>query len=117
MTDTTRPAAAAIPSHARAAIWDIRIYTAVDLRHAREAGRAEGAAAERRNWAGKLREMATAILPEVRFDDHGRSLQALASTDPNSPMQAQGRLLLDLAALLDTPAPATEEEPDGSHAN
>jgi len=54
-------------------------------------------AAERERWARKLREMAAAVLPEITTVE---SLKALAKADPNSPLQAQGRLLLQLADLL-----------------
>jgi len=59
---------------------------------------AAGAAAERDRWAGKLREMACAVLPQVTIPG---GLDALAKADPNSPAQIQGRLLLDIADLLD----------------
>jgi hypothetical protein len=77
------------------------INEAGKLRQAADVIAEQATAAERERWARKMREMAAAILPEIRFDDDGRSLAAVINADFNSPAQVQGRLLLQLADLLD----------------
>lgn len=57
------------------------------------------AAAERQRWAARFREMAAAVLPHA--GPGGMSLAELSARSPHSPDQIRGRLLLNLADLLE----------------
>jgi hypothetical protein len=60
--------------------------------------RDQATAAERERWSARFRDLAATYLPNIMTAE---GAQALAKTDPNSPSQVRGRLLLDLADLLD----------------
>jgi hypothetical protein len=64
----------------------------------REAIRDQATAAERERWSARFRDLAATYLPNIMTAE---GAQALARTDPNSPSQVRGRLLLDLADVLD----------------
>jgi hypothetical protein len=75
--------------------------------------RSQAATDERQRWATRFREMAAAVLPQVGPGPGGISVTELAKRNPDEPGQVQGRLLLNLADMLDpakVAAPAAQDQ-------